>query len=658
VLARFVFIAAIAIAVVGGAWSTAWAGETWQEAELTDLGVDAVDFVYDRIRGEIHAALDSNDPRYPNSLVSMDPVSGSIISSVFLGDEPNLVEISDDGRYLYVGLDNVEKVVRIDLLTRSIDLVIPLVHPVDPGEAIVPSAIVPLWGLPTSFAVALSEPQTNEQFFPYGVQVFDGSVARPTVSRPGLGERLIRGDGDVLYGGSPASSSLATFGVLNSGIEVRSTARIGVKFDEYVSAFGDSYVFYEGTQLSFPPGGLVVDLISGTPVELPRIPLEGNADVVQYDSDTRSVFYASNTDKDDESSNLIEQIDPSTYLRLGRTIVYGEISDAVSQLSIEPTKIERLSEGTFALLVSYPNGERFRSAILLVAVTNSVDASPVGLVDLESGVWSLRDRWGFGTSFYYGNPGDYPFMGDWDCDGNETPGLYRQSDGFAYLRNSNTQGVADISFFFGNPGDQPIAGDFNGDGCDTVAIYRPSESRFYIVNELGDNNGGLGRADYSFVFGNPGDKPVVGDWDGDGTDEVGLYRETTGLFYYRNTLDSGIASDQFFFGNPGDRFIAGDSGPVPNGVDTPAILRPSDGRIYFRYQNAPGDADGSLLTWGDDRAFPVAGEFSFLTVALSAQGGGGGSLDAQQEGRGTSDLILQDRSTQPLLEQGLARKSG
>src|SRR5690606_36093981 len=41
-------------------------------------------------------------------------------------------------------------------------------------------------------------------------------------------------------------------------------------------------------------------------------------------------------------------------------------------------------------------------------------------------------------SFYFGNPGDIAFSGDWDCDGTDTLGLYRQSDGYVYLRNSNT----------------------------------------------------------------------------------------------------------------------------------------------------------------------------------------------------------------------------
>jgi len=65
-------------------------------------------------------------------------------------------------------------------------------------------------------------------------------------------------------------------------------------------------------------------------------------------------------------------------------------------------------------------------------------------MDQTTGVWHLQDVGGGTTSFYYGNPGDYPIVGDWDCSGIDTPGLYRQSDGYMYLRNSNTQGVAEL----------------------------------------------------------------------------------------------------------------------------------------------------------------------------------------------------------------------
>jgi len=226
----------------------------------------------------------------------------------------------------------------------------------------------------------------------------------------------------------------------------------------------------------------------------------------------------------------------------------------------------------------------------------------VGMVDRARGLWQLR-----GSRFYYGNPGDFPFVGDWDCDGIDTPGLYRQSDGYVYLRNTNTQGNADTRFFFGNPGDIPLAGDFDNDGCDSVSLYRPSQQRFYIMNELGSEDGGLGAADYSFLFGNPADQPVVGDWDGDGVDEVGLHRSSSGYFYFRDTLDTGTADGHFYFGNPADRFIAGDWGMV-DGRDTPAVFRPSNGTMYFRHTLTQGDADYQFV-WTGIGTSPVAGEF-------------------------------------------------
>ena len=246
------------------------------------------------------------------------------------------------------------------------------------------------------------------------------------------------------------------------------------------------------------------------------------------------------------------------------------------------------------------------------------ETDDIGMVDTSQGMWHLRPAFGeYESPFFFGNPGDAPFTGDWDCDGISTPGLYRQTDGFAYLRNSNSQGVADIRFFFGDPGDVPLAGDFNGDGCDTLSLYRPATQEFFIINELGSDEGGLGEADFDFIFGDPGDKPFVGDFDGDGIDEVGLHRESTGFVYYRETLTTGVANNQFFFGDPGDRFLAGefffyDDGS-PLGYDAPAVFRPSNTTWYFKATNAQGVADMSLQ-YGDPSWLPVAGFWAWPEV--------------------------------------------
>jgi hypothetical protein len=245
--------------------------------------------------------------------------------------------------------------------------------------------------------------------------------------------------------------------------------------------------------------------------------------------------------------------------------------------------------------------------------------SMTGLVDMSQGFWAMSaPRTDLVDGFFFGNPGDFPILGDWDCDGVDTPGMYRQSDGYVYLRNSNTQGIADIRFFFGDPDDIPLAGDFNGDGCDTVSIFRPSAARVFIINELGQNDGGLGAAEFTYLFGNPGDKPFVGDFDLDFIDTVGLHRESTGLVYFRNSHTQGNADVQYIFGDPGDRLVAGNFSGFWE--ETTAVFRPSDLTFYIRHTNTQGNADRTE-TWDFTSTtwYPVAGVFGLSGADLTAQ---------------------------------------
>jgi hypothetical protein len=239
------------------------------------------------------------------------------------------------------------------------------------------------------------------------------------------------------------------------------------------------------------------------------------------------------------------------------------------------------------------------AAALLAALPPDPSEDPCGFGPCDSvawvdagGQWGLRDRLNQSSSvltFYFGNPGDFPFMGDWDGNGEATPGLFRRSDGFVYVKSDNSAGIADLEFFFGNPGDVPLVGDFDGDGRDTVSIWRPSQARVFIINELGHDGGGLGAADFDFFFGNPGDTPFVGDFDGDGIDTIGLYRESTGFVYFTNTLAAGNADLSFFYGNPGDQILAGDWDG--DGDDTVGVYRPSIGKLFVNLENTSGAAD-------------------------------------------------------------------
>ena len=229
-------------------------------------------------------------------------------------------------------------------------------------------------------------------------------------------------------------------------------------------------------------------------------------------------------------------------------------------------------------------------------------ARPVGLVDPATGLWHLHGE----RAFYFGTPGDVPMLGDWDCDGVDTAGLYRPTDGYVYLTNVNATSVATTRFHLGIAGDVPLAGDWDGDGCDTVSVYRPSEGRVFIADRLGADEGWF-VADYDYYFGESGDKPFAGDFDGDGVDTVGLHRESSGYVYFLNRHQTAVADVEFFYGLPGDRLVAGDW--TGDGIDTVAIYRPVDARFYFRYTNTQGVADATLF-FGSQAWLPVAGTFA------------------------------------------------
>jgi hypothetical protein len=65
----------------------------------------------------------------------------------------------------------------------------------------------------------------------------------------------------------------------------------------------------------------------------------------------------------------------------------------------------------------------------------------------------------------------------------------------------------------------PVVGDFDGDGLDDLAVFNNNQFFFDL------RNNGFGNWDRTFVWGFPGvlDKPIAADMDGDGIDDIGLW---------------------------------------------------------------------------------------------------------------------------------------
>lgn len=158
----------------------------------------------------------------------------------------------------------------------------------------------------------------------------------------------------------------------------------------------------------------------------------------------------------------------------------------------------------------------------------------------------------------FGLAGDLPVVGDWDGDGVETIGTFRPSTGQFFLSNSNTTPAINFQINFGINGDLPVAGDWNGDGIDTVGVFRPGANTFFLTNQNVTNP----PIDLTSVFGIAEDLPVAGDFDGNGVDTISVWRPSTREFFISN--DNVTVSNQFVFGQTGNTPVVGDWDGKPN----------------------------------------------------------------------------------------------
>ncbi len=182
--------------------------------------------------------------------------------------------------------------------------------------------------------------------------------------------------------------------------------------------------------------------------------------------------------------------------------------------------------------------------------------------------------------FRFGQTDDTVLVGNFDGLFGDDIAVVRNSGGFklwevryassdltnAFPRDDSTVS-AQAQFVFGLATDKVQVGDFNNDGrADLAAVRNVSGNLTWIIHYATGSDypttAGTGLSpDATFVFGQNGDIPVVGNWDNSGSENYGVVRESVSVgvasTWLLDTDFDSTANITQTFGLAGDRYIVG-----------------------------------------------------------------------------------------------------
>jgi hypothetical protein len=137
--------------------------------------------------------------------------------------------------------------------------------------------------------------------------------------------------------------------------------------------------------------------------------------------------------------------------------------------------------------------------------------------------------------------------------------------------------------------------DFDGDGRTDIGVWRASSGSWWFLN-----SSNLGSQVYS--FGAASDIITPGDFTGDGKADVAIFRPSTGFWFIQRSDNNSFFS--FPFGAMGD--VPAPADYDGDGITDAAVFRPTDSTWYIRRSS---DFGTSIVTFGNSQDKPVPADY-------------------------------------------------
>lgn len=216
-------------------------------------------------------------------------------------------------------------------------------------------------------------------------------------------------------------------------------------------------------------------------------------------------------------------------------------------------------------------------------------------------------------SFQWGLPGDYPVGGNYTSTAGADMAVWRETDGVWYIRNRNAALTFPTSsaYQWGLPmvmggSDKPYPCDFNGDGLNELAVFRNATGTWYLRNSTSSPATTFQSAT-SQQWGLPGDAPIPADYDGDGKCDFSVFR---GGSWYIILSSAGTPTASIIaWGSSGDIPVPGQY--TSDSVRDFAVYRAQSGGVSLwvvRNSNSAG-LKGDTYAWGLENDQPVPGDY-------------------------------------------------
>lgn len=292
---------------------------TFAQLQVNTLNLTANDLVYDSVTNKIYASIPSANGANGNSIGVINPNTYLLENTIFIGSEPTVLAISDNGQYIYAGFTGTSTIRRFDVSTQTAGLQFSLGS--DPFfGAFYAQDIEVMPGNPTTIAVSRRRPNVSPTHG--GVAIYDNNVMRPTTTPDHTGSNKFEFTGtNSLIGYNTESTE---YGLRRLSVNAGGVTNVSVS-SGVLSGFNLDFIYKNNS--IYATNGTIVD-ISAAPFVSGQF-TNVNGPVV-YDNYYNRVCFASY----DSSGNIIfKRFNPNTYLlfdSLPITQAFGTVKSLIT----------------------------------------------------------------------------------------------------------------------------------------------------------------------------------------------------------------------------------------------------------------------------------------------------------------------------------------